>query len=254
MDKYDRDGFFLEEDVFSSVEIDKMVSKVDEYMGQNHPGIVFEDDGKTVRGVHGCHLYHRFFKNLVRDSRIGQLARDLLGGDIYVHQFKINFKRGLDGEKWPWHQDFVYWRNEDFMPAPNILSVGIFLDDVTPFNGPITFIRGSHTKEMMDQTLQAEADADWNSMVIENLKYVLSKSVLRNLCQSPEDMVAPTGKRGSVLFFHPCVAHCSASNMDFYDRRMIIISYNRTTNAPKLENLKRPEFMGSRDFTPLVLV
>ena len=31
------------------------------------------------------------------------------------------------------------------MPAPLIINVGVFLDDVTEFNGPLFFVLGSHT-------------------------------------------------------------------------------------------------------------
>jgi ectoine hydroxylase len=42
----------------------------------------------------------------------------ILGEDVYMHQFKINGKQAFDGDVWQWHQDYGTWQADDDMPAP----------------------------------------------------------------------------------------------------------------------------------------
>jgi hypothetical protein len=44
-------------------------------------------------------------------------ARQLLGSDVYVHQSRVNFKPGFNGQDFYWHSDFETWHAEDGMPA-----------------------------------------------------------------------------------------------------------------------------------------
>src|SRR3546814_9075899 len=68
----------------------------------------------------------------------------MLGGEVYVHQFKINGKAAFDGDVWQWHQDYGTWAADDDMPAPRAMNLAVYLDEVTEFNGPLLFIPGSH--------------------------------------------------------------------------------------------------------------
>jgi ectoine hydroxylase-related dioxygenase (phytanoyl-CoA dioxygenase family) len=246
---YNEVGLLVHNDVFSLSEIEHIKQMIDSYVQEGHNGIIFERDSEVIRGAHGCHLYDPFFTDLVTDHRLATFPVNALGGDVYVHQFKINFKFALDGARWPWHQDFVYWQREDGMPAPRAISAAIFLDDVTEFNGPLTFIRGSHVNAELNQTLQHDEDACWRSTVGEILKYELDRDVLKEICEDHDMLFAPKAKAGSVLFFHPLIAHSSASSISFGDRKMVIITYNRTNNTPNPKNMKRPEFMGNKNFT-----
>src|SRR5579863_10383845 len=71
-----------------------------EVFAQPHPGRVVEPDGKTVRTVHGTHMIDRRFAEFVRHPKLVRAARDLLGGDVYVYQFKVNAKEALRGDVW----------------------------------------------------------------------------------------------------------------------------------------------------------
>ena len=68
----------------------------------------------------------------------------ILGEELYMHQFKINGKMAFDGDVWQWHQDYGTWKNDDLMPEARAMNVAIFLDEVNEFNGPLMFIPGSH--------------------------------------------------------------------------------------------------------------
>ena len=56
----------------------------------------------------------------------------------------MNGKAAFGGDVWQWHYDFATHHREDGTPKPLALNLHIFLDDVTEFNGPLWFVRGSH--------------------------------------------------------------------------------------------------------------
>src|SRR5690606_18676180 len=71
-------------------------------------------------------------------------ARQILGGEVYLHQSRANLKPGFKGKEFYWHSDFETWHTEDGMPRMRALSVSIALTENYPFNGPLMLIPGSH--------------------------------------------------------------------------------------------------------------
>ena len=53
-------------------------------------------------------------------------------------------KEAFGGDIWQWHYDFATHHREDGVPKPLALNLHIFLDEVSEFNGPLWFVRGSH--------------------------------------------------------------------------------------------------------------
>ena len=66
-----------------------------------------EKNGKTIRTVFGVHTFNDIFYKLARHPRIVKPGMQLLGGEVYIHQFKLNAKMAFDGDVWQWHQDFA---------------------------------------------------------------------------------------------------------------------------------------------------
>jgi len=56
-------------------------------------------------------------------------------------------------------------------------------------------------------------------------------------------VVSCKGRSGSVLFFHPNVVHGSGNNMSPFNRTLILVTYNSTTNVPHFPEKRRPEFL-----------
>ena len=93
----------------------------------------------------GIHLRNAVYARLVRHPRFVEPAMQILGDDrLYVMQVKVNVKAAFGGEVWQWHYDFATHHGEDGVPSRLPLNLHVFLDDVTEFNGPLWFIRGSH--------------------------------------------------------------------------------------------------------------
>jgi ectoine hydroxylase len=249
---YREQGYVLLPDCFNQQEVSAINHAYAEVLSQPSPARVLEKDGETVRSVYGSHTSHAVLDRLARHPRLVNLSRQILEGDVYIHQFKVNAKAAFGGDLWEWHQDYVFWHYEDGMPAPRVINVLVFLDEVTEFNGPLMLIPRSHregiisTNDTDDGSASMEpAPESWTQHVSAKLKYSLSKDVIRRMVLQ-HGIVAPKGGPGSVLLFDPNICHGSATNMSPFDRRIAIVTYNHVNNRPtNTENL-RPEFLSAR--------
>lgn len=236
---------------FSKNETDAMNDAIDEVVRLNPPGLVWEADSTAVRGLQGPHLLSPLLSRLARDARLLMPAIQLLGGDVYVHQYKINFKRAFVGDIWPWHRDFEYWYRLDGIPQPNLVSVMVALDEISEFNGPLFFIPGSHRiKEQADPPGPSRlTGAGENAAFSADLPFQLTKEEIAAMLAGSE-IIAPKGPTGLTIFFAANVAHASLPNLTATSRRILLITYNRTDNRPS-NKAKRPEYISGRTFTPL---
>jgi ectoine hydroxylase len=247
LEEYRNYGFLLQSSVFSQKEIQLLKSAAEAEFSIASPRKTVEPSSGAVRAVHGGHLHNEQLSRLVRSPQLLPPARVLLGEDVYVYQFKINAKVAFKGEIWDWHQDYIFWRNEDGMPAPRAITVALFLDDVTEFNGPLIFVPGAHIADM----IEVEASSDgWENTLSTDLKYSLSPEVITNLVVK-HGLIAPKGPAGSLLWFDCNIPHGSAPNMSPFDRNLILITYNAVGNAP-VSASPRPEWLVERDPTPLL--
>jgi ectoine hydroxylase len=247
VEEYVSRGFLVQERAFSMEEVEVLRAEAVKEFALGGERVTVEADTGVVRGTHGCHLYSDVFSRLVRSPQLVPVAKRLLGDDVYVHQFKINAKRAFKGEVWQWHQDFTFWHHEDGMPAPRALSAAIFLDDVTEFNGPLTFVPGGHITGMVETEAKG---GGWANTLTADLKYTLDQNVVRAMVERSE-MLAPKGPAGSVLWFDSNIPHCSVPNISPYDRGLVLISYNSVQNKIDLSRGTRPEWLAGTDFTPL---
>ena len=260
---YQDNGYLLIEEVFASKEISEMQQVLPVLFAKDHPSRVLEKDGHTVRSVYGCHTTTEVFCRLVRDSRLLEPAEDLIGTQLYVYQFKVNVKAAFSGDVWQWHQDFIFWREEDGMTQPNVLTIAIFLNDVTELNGPMFVVPGSHRGGVIEpfarggspnnDALRLDAYSNsptWTSNLTATLKYTIDQQVLAELI-SRYGAVAPKGPAGSVLFFHSNIVHGSGTNISPRNRVLALITYNSVKNVPRFPENRRPEFLASSDARPL---
>ena len=252
---YQKRGFSISESLYTRQEIVLLDAETKSLMEKDIEGRVLESDGKTVRSINGPNIYSELFNNLVSDSRLLEHARNLLGGPVYVHQYKINIKQAFQGQNWEWHSDYWFWKKEDGMPEPEALTAVIFLDEVNDFNGPMLLIPETQNDVLIDEIHDRpygdiDGGENWKITTAQNLKYRLSETYLREKIKS-KGMVAAKGRPGDVLFFHCNLLHCSSANSSPWDRKAIFISYNRVNNALKEVASPRPVFMASREFSPL---
>ncbi len=74
------------------------------------------------------------------------IAEDLLGPDIKFHHAKLNFKWGGGGEEVKWHQDIQFWPHTNY----DVITIGVYLDDVTDDMAPMGVIPGSQDGPLFD--------------------------------------------------------------------------------------------------------
>jgi ectoine hydroxylase len=255
IEQYRKDGFLLLPSLFSPQELEILKAGVRAEFAEESDRKVKEKGSATVRSVYGSHLKNQVFKQLSRLPRLVGPARQLLDGDeVYVYQFKINAKVAFEGDLWQWHQDYIFWLKEDGLPQPRAINVVVYFDEVNEFNGPLLFIPGSQEEGVLDPSAASgrpagyEDKPDWVSDLTADLKFTIPKSMLARLVNE-HSIVAPKGAAGSVLFFHPNLVHGSTQNMSPFDRTLTIVTYSSVGNVP--QHLSRPDFLVSRDFSPV---
>ena len=254
-DRFERDGYLFFPGHFKTDEVRTLTAAVPELYARREVYNVREKGKDAVRTNFAAHLVSAPFARLARHPRMIEPVAQLLGERLYMHQFKINGKAAFDGDVWQWHQDYGTWLNDDRMPTERAMNVAIFLDDVTPFNGPLMFIPGSHKKGVVD----AKHDLTTTSYPL----WTVDNELIRQLVQRaggaghfdeagrhvPAGIVSPTGPAGSMILFHSCLVHASGSNLSPFDRVAVYLSLCAVGNH--IRRFRRPEYIAHRDFTPI---
>ena len=95
--------------------------------------------------------------------------------DVKFHHSKLNFKWAEGGEEVKWHQDIQYWPHTNYSP----LTIGTYLHDVGPEQGPLGAIPGSHKGELFDeyndkgQWVGCLSDHDLRKVPLETAEYLM---------------------------------------------------------------------------------
>jgi len=234
------EGYIVIPDLFTADEINVLKGEVPGIFAQHRPENVREMTGDVVRTAFAVHIYNEAYSRLVRHPRILEPGEQMLGGELYVHQFKLNGKAAFDGDVWQWHQDYGTWRRDDDMPEAKAMNLAVFLDEVNEFNGPLWLIPRSHKKGVV----AAGHDTKTTSYPL----WTIDNDLIRDLV-GEGGIVSPKGPAGTGFFFHGCLVHGSPPNMSPWERQIVYVSYNRVDNAIRAFN--RPEYIAHRDFTPL---
>jgi len=248
--KYHEEGFLLLENVFTQQEVHLMTKELSTLLEDNGPRKIIELNGE-IRSYYGAHQVNDIYRKISRAKKLVEPIQQILESEVYVHQTKVNFKKAMRGNWWEWHQDYPYWKIEDGMTSPRVVSIMLYLDDVTEFNGPLLVIPGSHKHGIVKfddkQDVKNEQESSWTSA---NLKYTISQSILKEAFANNK-IVSTTGKAGSVLFFHGNIFHASNCNLSPFDRKAYIITYNSVENILNGGMNKRPEFLSERNCEPI---
>ena len=261
LEKYSQHGFLLLDNVFDSIEINLIRQEMYKVVSEDCPHRILEKSG-AIRSFFAPDHTNDLFYQLVRLKRLVEPSAQLIGSEIYIHQSKINMKHAMVGDWWQWHQDYTYWRQDDGMPRPDVLTAMIYLNDVNEFNGPMLLIPGSHKAFIENNEANAlteskdewfneyQASTSYMSALTADLKYTLQKRAVA-VWAKKNGICSATGPAGSVLFFHGNVFHASSKNLSPWDRHMFLVTYNSVNNPlPHMEN-PRPAFLANRVAAPL---
>ncbi len=243
--QFDRDGYLFFPGLFSAEETKTLTDAVPELYARREAYNVREKGSDAVRTNFAAHLYSEPFAKLARHPRMVEPVEDLFGEPLYMHQFKINGKMAFEGDVWQWHQDYGTWKNDDLMPSERAMNVAIFLDDVNDYNGGLMFIPGSHKKGVVD----ARHDLTTTSYPLWTVDNALIAQLVERAGGRNGGIVSPKGPAGSMILFHSCLVHASASNLSPWNRVSVYLSLCAVSNH--IRRFKRPEYIAHRDFTPI---
>ena len=198
--QFDEEGWLFFEDVFDADEVALLNREARRIFAMDRQKIFREKDGTTARTAFAAQNYNDVYHRLGRHPRLVNPVKQLLGGDVYMHQFKINAKAAFNGDVWQWHQDFGTWHRDDEMPEPRAMNIALFLEDVTEFNGALMFIPRSHKAGV----IEAGHDLKTTSYPL----WTIDDETITRLVDEG-GIIAPKGKAGSVIMFNSiwCTVH-----------------------------------------------
>ena len=253
---YDRDGFLLLDNVFSEKEIATLMSEVERMT--RDPAIVRREESVTepnsdaVRSIFMVHVLSPMISRLTRDPRLINVARQILGSEVYIHQSRANLKPGFKGKEFYWHSDFETWHVEDGMPAMRALSCSVLLTDNNACNGPLMLVPGSHRQFI---SCVGETPDNNYKTSLKQQDFGTPDPVSLQLLVEQGGIESMTGKAGSVVFFDCNTMHGSNSNISPWPRANVFTVYNSVENAlnpPKYGLKPRPEHIAARrSFDPV---
>ena len=249
IEEFNNTGLLFVESLFTPTEVEELNNRLPNILDERGEQVLRERGSDSVRSAIAPHLKDELFRRLSLHPRIVEPSRQLLGGDVYLHQFKINAKEAHNGEIWHWHQDYRTWYEDDGMPEPTVLNATVFLDEVNEFNGPMMFIPGSHKDGRIDSDQDFERVPDYGRLSADAVGSPYKVETINALIEK-NGIVAPKGPAGSTIFFHGCTVHGSGPNMSPWGRAMVFSSLNKLGNF--IRKPTRPDFLALQDFTPLV--
>ncbi|MEU0285959.1 ectoine hydroxylase [Streptomyces sp. NPDC052492] len=251
----DRDGFLAIDQLIGPDEVEVYKRELDRLVGD--PAIradersIVEPKSQEIRSVFEVHKISEVFANLVRDERVVGRARQILGSDVYVHQSRINVKPGFGASGFYWHSDFETWHAEDGLPNMRTISVSIALTENYDTNGGLMIMPGSH-KTFLGCAGATPKDNYKKSLQMQDAGTPSDEALTK--MASEYGIKLFTGKAGSATWFDCNCMHGSGDNITPFPRSNVFIVFNSVENTavePFAAPIRRPEFIGARDFTPV---
>ncbi|GAA3363577.1 ectoine hydroxylase [Saccharopolyspora gregorii] len=252
---HDEKGFHTVPDLLSPAEVQEYWQELDRLT--RDPEVradertVVEKNSGQVRSLFEVHRTSELIAGLVRDPRVLDRARQILGSDVYVHQSRINYMPGFKGSGFYWHSDFETWHAEDGLPAPRAVSMSVALTDNYPFNGGLMVMPGAQ-RTYVSCAGRTPGD-NYKSSLKEQKVGVPGEDDITRLGYE-HGIEQFTGPAGSALWFDSNTMHGSGNNITPFPRSNIFIVFNSVHNAPVAPfaaERPRPEFVAARDTAPI---
>ena len=147
---YNDQGYLLVEDVISEGQHKEMLTLVEEFfdkakMVKENDNIFDLEEGHSfhnprLKRIKQPHQHSQFFWDIIKESKIEDILKDLLGDNISLKTSKLNTKAPGGGAAVEWHQDWAFYPHTN----DNVLALGLMLNDVDLDNGPLMVIPESH--------------------------------------------------------------------------------------------------------------
>jgi ectoine hydroxylase len=248
---YQKNGFIFLKSLFSEAEIALFLREAERMASDDRIRVrdetITEPGSNEVRSIFMVHRLNDLIARLVCDTRIANIARQILGSEVYIHQSRVNLKPGFAGKEFYWHSDFETWHIEDGMPRMRALSCTVLLTENNEFNGPLMLVPGSHMHYI---SCVGQTPSDHYKQSLKKQEYGVPDPASLRFLVERGGIQAPKGSAGSVVFFDCNTMHGSNSNISPYPRSNLFFVYNSVENAlgkPCFGLAPRPEFIATRE-------
>ena len=155
------------------------------------------------------------FLNHARIPEVLDMVEQVLGPDFALWNSSFFAKPAHNGYATPWHQDGEYWPIRPLATC----TVWIAVDDATPENGCLRFIRGSHrSRRLLSHRTNASPDLTLNQELVDS-EYDEAQAV---------DLVLEAGR---ISLHDVFLAHGSMANHSPRPRRGMTLRYMPTTSV-----------------------
>ncbi|MFW6718936.1 ectoine hydroxylase [Streptomyces sp. MAR4 CNY-716] len=255
LEGYERNGYLTVDQLITAEEVETYRAELDRLVAD--PQIradarsIVEASTQAVRSIFEIHKISDVFGELVRDERVLDRARQILGSDVYIHQSRINVKPGFGASGFYWHSDFETWHAEDGLPNMRTVSVSIALTENYETNGGLMIMPGSH-KTFLGCAGATPKDNYKKSLQMQDAG-TPSDGALTEMAEA-HGIKLFTGSAGGATWFDCNCMHGSGDNITPYARSNVFLVFNSVENAavePFAAPVRRPEYIGARDFTPV---
>ena len=220
---YNEQGYLLVEDVISENQHKEMLALVDGFfekskMIRENDNIFDLEDGHSsdnprLKRIKQPHQHSQFFWEIIKESKIEEILRDLLGDNVSLKTSKLNTKAPGGGAAVEWHQDWAFYPHTN----DNVLALGLMLNDVDLDNGPLMVIPESHKGPVLSHfnngVFCGAIDPD-------DSDFDMSKAVTL------------TGKARSMTIHHARTLHGSSPNNSNRDRLVLFYECNSADAWP----------------------
>lgn len=256
---YEKNGFILLKGLFSEQEAALFLKEARKMTAdpkiRAREEAIIEPGSDDARSVFMAHRLNELYRQVVGDVRLLNIARQILGSEVYIHQSRVNLKSGFFGKKNYWHSDFETWHVEDGMPGMRAVSCVVLLTENNEFNGPLMLMPGSHRQYV---SCVGETPEDHYKQLLRKQEYGIADQVALSFLAERGGIQSMKGPAGSVVFFDCNTMHGANSNISPYPRASLFFVYNSVENtleSPRGGLKPRPEFVATRrDFSPIVPV
>lgn len=236
---YDTQGYLLVEDAVSPQQLARLLEITDRLIDDSrhvtHSNDVYDLDAghgpenPRLTRVKIPHKRDPFFWDVLRNSVMTEVLRDLLGPDTNLLTSKLNTKAPDGGRAVEWHQDWAFYPHTN----DHLLAFGLMLEDVTPQSGPLLVIPGSHKGPIlshhMNGVFAGAIDPD-------------------DPLFDPSRAVMLTGKAGSMTVHHVRTLHGSGPNLSDRARKILFYEIAAAHAWPLLGSGSYFHALGQRKF------
>jgi len=242
VDAFWADGYLYLEDALTAEQLAGLVtdfnSWVDESRNHDAPWGTTQDnrarfdievdhtaDKPALRRVASPVEISDAYERVMRNNRALDAVTQLIGPNVEFNNSKINSKQPGSATHVKFHQDFLFQphSNED------LIAVLFFVDEVTPENGPLEVVPGTHRGAIFDH---------WHDGVF-------TGAVSADISAAHTgDAVPVSGPAGSACLMHTRLLHGSAANTTDQPRTLFISEYRAEDSKPLQVNHLPSRFDG----------